>query len=308
MMTSLSKIYSRAKAANKGKTATANVTASPFATKTDSTSPSPNQAAPNKNNMKIISSIFQSVQSDSSDSGTGARTVSGGIKSALATFTGAKSNINYAIKNGGVPIIHFNDRNSGTNTDQYLTVKPRIPSRVSSDPIKVSKQTDKELEEQKNKAWSNDVLTKALKSWPADKVAASSSISVVVENEKSVRLYDFSSTPTGVTSSSMSTGGGGGDTGSKSSSSRHSRHSSIGPESPARGSFSMEKTVGSVGGDNKNLESSAGSIISDSGGRTVFSFGSSSTGSGGSQRSTSGEIFMHHLPSKLNFMNFYNIS
>ena len=307
MMTSLSKIYSRAKAANKGKTGTANVTASPFATKTDSTSP--NQAITNKGNMKIISSIFQSVQSDSSDSGTGARTVSGGIKSALATFAGAKSNINHAIRNGGVPIIHFNDRNSGTNTDQYLTVKPRIPSRVSSDPIKVNKQTDKELEEQKNKAWSNDVLNKALKSWPTDKVAAavSSSISVVVENEKSVRLYDFSSTPTGVTSSSMSAGGGG-DSGSKSSSSRHSRHSSIGPESPARGSFSLEKTVGLVSGENKHFESSSGSIKSDSGGRMVFSFGSSSTGSGGSQRSPLGEIFIFHLPSKFNFIITFNFS
>lgn len=288
VMTSLSKIYSRAKAANKGKTGTTNVTTSPFATKTALSPPS--QLTSNKDDSKIGSSIFQPVPSES---GTAARTVGGGISSALASLTGGKTNLNNVIKHGGVTNIYFNNRNSSTNTDQYLIAKPKIPSRVSSDPIKVYKQTDNEIEEQRKKAWSSDVLSKALKSWPtANDKTVISATSNIPENEKSVRLYDFSSTPTGITSSSITERSGerGSDCGSKSPSSRHSRHSSIGPESPNPGSFSLEKNVGDKGGGNKHFDATSGLLLSDSGGRRVFSLGSSSTGSGGSHRSSVGKM------------------
>ena len=214
VMTSLSKIYSRAKAANKGKsgasTSTSTSSAIGLSASTSSASadtmgltpPTAVAVTAVKGNMRTGPSIFQPTPSENA-----AGTQGGSLSAALASFTGKKRDSSGS-KNTGVAGIYFGNRNPVI--DQYLTVKPKIPSRVSSDPIRVYKQSDATGagEEQKGKTWSNDVLPKTLKSWPSgsDKSTAARPGPSPIESEKSVRLYDFSSTPTGVSSSGDSLG------------------------------------------------------------------------------------------------------
>ena len=241
VMTSLSKIYSRAKAANKGKAGTALTTSLSGSTAVETTALLP--AVENKKNLKNSTSIFQPTPSEDVRTRVGVV-----VSDALASLTGKSVNNNMN-KNGGVASIYFGNRSQAA--DQYLTVKPKLPSRVSSDPIRVFKQTDEE--EQKGKTWSNDVLPKALKSWPATSDKSSvSGTSTAGESEKSVRLYDFSSTPTGVSTSS-------GDSVGKRSPPKSTRHVG-GLESPPLGSsVGSVKSVNSVlGGGNTTSPGSGG--------------------------------------------------
>lgn len=242
VMTSLSKIYSRAKAANKGKAGSATATSPTAATAAETTALLP--AIDIKKNLKSVTSIFQPTPSEDIRTRVGV-----GISDALASFTGKNTNSN-ANKNGGVTSIYFGNRSQAA--DQYLTVKPKLPSRISSDPIRVFKQTDGEEEEHKGKTWSNDILSKAVKSWPAssDKSSVSGS-SVAGDSEKSVRLYDFSSTPTGVPPSGDSVG--------KRSPPKNNRHL-VGPESPPLGSSigSVKSVTSAVGGRKSISPGSAG--------------------------------------------------
>ena len=235
-MTSLSKIYSRAKAANKGKAGSATATSPTAVTSAESTALLP--AIDSKKNIKSVTSIFQTTPSEDIRTRVGV-----GISDALASFTGKNTNSNANKNGGGVTSIYFGNRSQAA--DQYLTAKPKLPSRISSDPIRVFKQ-DGEEEEQKGKTWSNDILPKALKSWtPSNDKTSISGISSVGESEKSVRLYDFSSTPTGVSAPS-------GDSVGKRSPPKSNRHL-IGPESPPLGSsVGSVKSVTSVLGGRKS--------------------------------------------------------
>jgi hypothetical protein len=279
VMTSLSKIYSRAKAANKGKagsaTATSPTASNSIAAETTALMPS----IDSKKNLKSVTSIFQPTPSEDIRTRVGV-----GISDALASFTGKNTNSN-ASKNGGVTSIYFGNR---SQADQYLTAKPKLPSRISSDPIRVFKQADGEEEEHKGKTWSNDILPKAVKSWPAssDKSTASGS-SAAGDSEKSVRLYDFSSTPTGVSAPS-------GESVGKRSPPKNNRHS-IGPESPPPGS-----SVGSV----KSVTSSA------AGGRKSTSPGSMGGGGGGGGKgraTAAGQIDDNQLDDKQPFGGLFQV-
>ena len=254
------------------------------------------------------------MPTENSDS-SGSSTVSG-IKNVIASFTGGKNNNNLINQNnqnnnqnnqnnnqkyGGVANIYFSNRNNNTITDQYLTIKPKLPSRVSSDPIRVYKQSSEKLiEEHKGKAWSNDILSKALKSWPTgnDKPLLIPGNTPDSEKSVSVRLYDFSSTPTGISAGSdgamKSPPRGSQGQGQGQGQGRHtSGPGGTGSDSPSRGSvgdgslalssshgkrsYAIGTGIGSGTGSGSRSRSGTGS-----------GSGSSSTGSGGSDRSGSG--------------------
>ena len=238
-MTSLSKIYSRAKAANKGKAGTNSAISSPTGPNI-SDGPGSTPLPVNRSNLKSTTSIFQPTPSEDEVVRGGGGVLSG----ALATFTGKNTN-NNPNRNGGVASIYFGNRNQAT--DQYLTVKPKLPSRVSSDPIRVFKQAEVMAEEHKGKTWSNDIFPKTLKSWPTTSDKSNVSGSSAPDSEKSVRLYDFSSTPTGVVAGSSSDG--------KKPSPKHSKHSS-GQGSPLGSSAGSVRTMQSGPAGKKTSEGS----------------------------------------------------
>lgn len=239
VMTSLSKIYSRAKAANKGKAGTNSAINSPTGPNI-SDGPSSTPVPVNRSNLKSTTSIFQPTPSEDEVVRGGGGVLSG----ALASFTGKNTN-NNPNRNGGVASIYFGNRNQAT--DQYLTVKPKLPSRVSSDPIRVFKQAEVMAEEHKGKTWSNDIFPKTLKSWPTTSDKSNVSGSSAPDSEKSVRLYDFSSTPTGVVAGSSSDG--------KKPSPKHSKHSS-GQGSPLGSSAGSVRTMQSGPAGKKTSEGS----------------------------------------------------
>jgi hypothetical protein len=237
-MTSLSKIYSRAKAANKGKAGANSAINSPTGPNI-SDGPGSTPVPVNRSNLKSTTSIFQPTPS------------------ALASFTGKNTN-NNPNRNGGVASIYFGNRNQAT--DQYLTVKPKLPSRVSSDPIRVFKQAEVMAEEHKGKTWSNDIFPKTLKSWPTTSDKSNVSGSAAPDSEKSVRLYDFSSTPTGVVAGSSSDG--------KKPSPKHSKHSS-GQGSPLGSSAGSVRTMQSGPAGKKTSEGSTPGSGGDSSQRSA---------------------------------------
>jgi hypothetical protein len=251
-MTSLSKIYSRAKAANKGKAGTNSAISSPTGPNI-SDGPGSTSVPVNRSNLKSTTSIFQPTPSEDEVVRGGGGVLSG----ALASFTGKNTN-NNPNRNGGVASIYFGNRNQAT--DQYLTVKPKLPSRVSSDPIRVFKQAEVMAEEHKGKTWSNDIFPKTLKSWPTTSDKSNVSGSSAPDSEKSVRLYDFSSTPTGVVAGSSSDG--------KKPSPKHSKHSS-GQGSPLGSSAGSVRTMQSGPAGKKTSEGSTPGSGGDSAQRSA---------------------------------------
>lgn len=281
VMTSLSKIYSRAKAANKGKSGTNSAISSPPGPNT-SDGPGVAPVPVNRSNLKSTTSIFQPTPSEDEVVRGGGGVLSG----ALATFTGKNTN-NNPNRNGGVASIYFGNRNQAT--DQYLTVKPKIPSRVSSDPIRVFKQAEVRAEEHKGKTWSNDIFPKTLKSWPtANDKSSITGTSTAPDSEKSVRLYDFSSTPTGVASASASSSSA--SDGGKKPSPRHSKHSSR-QGSPLGSSAGSIRTIHSGPGTGPGAGTGTGAGAgAGTGGKKSATSEGSTPGSGGDSapRSSSG--------------------
>jgi serine/threonine protein kinase len=231
VMTSLSKIYSTAKAVNKGKNMSSG--SDSIGTRVKNLEKSA-LLSPKSKDSSPRSSIFRPEAKPADQHSLKPPSGVGGISGAIASFTAGKNQSGKS-KSGGVVNglydIYFASRNTGA--DQYLTAKSRVPSRTSSDPMKLSKNSEKEVEEKKTKTWSksNDVLAKALISWPntSDKSSLSGGSSVInsaTTSEKSMKLYDFSTTPTGLSTFTTTTEK------KISSSSSSSRHSSK-PASPS---------------------------------------------------------------------------
>lgn len=194
-MTSLSKIYSRAKAVNKEKSTTVITTTTQSASITEKSSLLPQQV--DKNKKSHSSAIDVNLPSKPPSM------MQGGISGAIASFTSIirkPTETPPAISNvvNGLQDIYFNNKYNGS--DQYLTARP---SRISSDPLKVKIIQQSEfptIDKSKNKTWSNEVLTKALKPWPHSAVkpqgegggGGGASISSNSDNDEPLKLYDFS--------------------------------------------------------------------------------------------------------------------